>query len=450
VKAARRLDLEETSDLELKGSVIYNKDHAFADFYDEDFSEDWSALGHLLGSQWWQRGWVYQEIVSAQDIIVLFGNNILDWDIICIAAQVFHSVQSDFVRCWVQKGKPGFDDREPTFTIVSDFNSRFARFMIESRMELGERNKKEAIELLLHAQECSFTDPRDRIYAFVGLTDPGYRIIPDYQIDTPGALRLACKRMILYKRRLDVLCCSIPGTEESVCQRRGDIPSWTPDWTSRTGSYTFIYDSTKDLPPFRPSSDYPSAASFHSYNMVPDSILRVQCIFVDQLSNRTAIGYQELPDGAGTLDEWARVAGVDSAFRNVGSDDLKRDPYPFDDSITISEAIWNVVLRGSSKVHDESFYHSVQYAARRARETTDGGILFRSRSGYLGVTKKHVGLHADDLICIILGANVPFILRKTYDHYVLIGDAYVEGLMHGEGLKLMQQGEVVVETIDIH
>ena len=37
-----------------------------------------------------------------------------------------------------------------------------------------------------------------------------------------------------------------------------------------------------------------------------------------------------------------------------------------------------------------------------------------------------------DVICILWGARVPFVLRPEEDHYVLIGDCYVEGMMCGE------------------
>ena len=194
----------------------------------------------------------------------------------------------------MQTGKLGLDDPEMIDIVISGFHSWFATFIIESLSQWEEWHEKGAIELLLHAQECSFTDYQDKIYAFVGFTGPRYRIIPDYQIDTSGVLQLACKRIIVFEGRLDVLCYSIPGTDEQFYQRREYISSWTPDWTSRTGSYTFIYDFMEDLPLFRASSDYPSAACFHSYNMVHNSILRIQCIFIDQLSSRTTIGYKEL------------------------------------------------------------------------------------------------------------------------------------------------------------
>jgi hypothetical protein len=41
-------------------------------------------------------------------------------------------------------------------------------------------------------------------------------------------------------------------------------------------------------------------------------------------------------------------------------------------------------------------------------------------------------------------------MRKVGDHYIIISDAYIEGLMYGEAIEQMEQGQLVVETIDIH
>jgi hypothetical protein len=40
--------------------------------------------------------------------------------------------------------------------------------------------------VLQHSPNCLASDSRDRVYAFIGLAEPGYNIIPSYQ----GANRL--------------------------------------------------------------------------------------------------------------------------------------------------------------------------------------------------------------------------------------------------------------------
>ena len=65
------------------------------------------------------------------------------------------------------------------------------------------------------------------------------------------------------------------------------------------------------------------------------------------------------------------------------------------------------------------------------------------------MAKRSADLRYTDFIGVLSGANVPFILRKADDHFLLVSDVYVEGLMHGEAIDMMKRGDLVVETIDI-
>ena len=51
-----------------------------------------------------------------------------------------------------------------------------------------------------------------------------------------------------------------------------------------------------------------------------------------------------------------------------------------------------------------------------------------------------------DLVCILYGGKVPFVLRLVGVHYLLVGPAYVQGVMEGEaidGVKAEQLHEQV-------
>ena len=48
-----------------------------------------------------------------------------------------------------------------------------------------------------------------------------------------------------------------------------------------------------------------------------------------------------------------------------------------------------------------------------------------------------------DLVCILQGGPVPFLLRRTgRGEYVLVGDTYVHGIMDGEFMKTKPESEV--------
>jgi hypothetical protein len=68
--------------------------------------------------------------------------------------------------------------------------------------------------------------------------------------------------------------------------------------------------------------------------------------------------------------------------------------------------------------------------------------------GYLGRGWKTV--REGDLICIILGCDVPLVLRQVEDYYELIGDCYIQGIMDGEGMKAYEDGTMSLMTFDLH
>lgn len=73
-----------------------------------------------------------------------------------------------------------------------------------------------------------------------------------------------------------------------------------------------------------------------------------------------------------------------------------------------------------------------------------GRKLFGTKEGYIGVGD--VTLQADDLVCVLFGGKVPFILRKMERHYRFVGECYLHGIMFGkalgEGLKTRQWFEL--------
>ena len=78
-----------------------------------------------------------------------------------------------------------------------------------------------------------------------------------------------------------------------------------------------------------------------------------------------------------------------------------------------------------------------------------------SEKGYMGLgpAKALPG----DLICVLLGGRVPYILRKIsaefehegiiYPCYKLLDDLYVHGLMDGAAMEMIEKGQTKVEKL---
>lgn len=54
-----------------------------------------------------------------------------------------------------------------------------------------------------------------------------------------------------------------------------------------------------------------------------------------------------------------------------------------------------------------------------------------------------------DICCILLGANVPSVFRRTdkASHYKLVDEAYIHGLMRGEALEAQETNDLSEEFI---
>jgi len=85
-------------------------------------------------------------------------------------------------------------------------------------------------DLLAHSRNCQSSDPRDRLYAFIGLSKPEYRIVVDYtwQNTVVSTFIEAAQRIIAVDGDLSIL-------SHAAIGRRilgFFLPKWVPDWLS--------------------------------------------------------------------------------------------------------------------------------------------------------------------------------------------------------------------------
>jgi hypothetical protein len=87
-----------------------------------------------------------------------------------------------------------------------------------------------------------------------------------------------------------------------------------------------------------------------------------------------------------------------------------------------------------------------------ALNTVRANVLHRkliiSDRGYIGLGP--IVARKSDMICILYGCSVPVIIRKVGDHYLFIGECYVQGLMDGQALELLKQGKAREVMFDLH
>ena len=84
--------------------------------------------------------------------------------------------------------------------------------------------------LLRHARSVNTSEPRDKVYAFLGLTEPTYNLIPSYTPEnTIKKVLTATAEAIIVREESVAIVWDALGTRSP--ETGFYLPSWVPDWT---------------------------------------------------------------------------------------------------------------------------------------------------------------------------------------------------------------------------
>jgi len=406
------------------------------------------GLADFMSRPWWTRCWVAQELVVARKARLLLGNRMLEWFTFTIAIRALRPIFG-----WLVDSGPNietYNDNEIDIvrTLFKAFDAMSVFGFFEEIRDLIQQSPS-AINLktlLEHSRSCQASDPRDRIYAFLSLAGPSYGVEIDYTArNTREALLIhTATRIILTEQRLDILS----HLEFDNRPVPGVLPSWVPTWTPLPDEKkTLLYIDTKfgDFPYFKPaefdaSNGHKTLARFRLERQDgcsrPFNVLSVRGLVIDVLASTSTFGAPETFDTwfSKKLENWKRMA------MNHRTQDFAIDG-------SLEEALLDVVGLGvgieAATRESESSLRSI---VQSLNNWMDGWHFFISPKGYLGIANPRA--QPTDFICILLGARVPYILRKAGSYYTVVGEAYVQGLMHGKAISLVGQG-LEDEVLDI-
>jgi hypothetical protein len=313
------------------------------------------------------------------------------------------------------------------------------------------------------------TDPRDIIYSLLSLA-PDYfqtRIRPEYTI--------TCAEV--YKRAASVL---YPGDHrilyDAPSERRNipGLPSFVPDW-SVPGSQS-IYEYKKSTPsgcPFRAGgNEKPQIAIDASYSslringVVVDSVFLVGNAYekTSTLEPKTARSWLEdfrnlyaifevlSPNSqkayrtereifcslvfapiaqSEPLQHWIHPPANFEPNESTESEPASSNPDESRRPASIFHFFQTLhILPEASSQIDEDTMVRWKYI-RILNNVSANRRGFVTKGGYIGLGP--FTMQRGDVLCVFLGVEIPFIIRKQEDgRYMLTGDAYASGIMHGE------------------
>lgn len=129
------------------------------------------------------------------------------------------------------------------------------------------------------------------------------------------------------------------------------------------------------------------------------------------------------------------------------------DPLPFDRRCLADGLAWIVKTLDHDVTVDEDI-NMIRIEGnwanwRRSAQTVGFGRKFvTTESGYFALCPMIV--QPGDVVCLLLGGATPYCLRPVGDHFLFLGECYVHGFMHGEGLAMLDSGGLTSRSFELH
>ncbi|KAN0114550.1 Heterokaryon incompatibility protein (HET) domain containing protein [Hyaloscypha variabilis] len=447
-----------------RGAVQY----AFVN--DEKIRElDWDELAMLLGRAWFERVWVIQEIANAKQAFIHIGPIVLGWEYFSaiISGMRSYNVDIHLLHCNAVK----------SICIMNML--RETRVSNPSPGE--EANRMSLLELLEETRDFKSTLPCDKIYGILNLTKDSDSVDVDYTTDSSATFQTLAQTQLLKGESINILYhCITPSTPSTL-----SLPSWVPDWTTRGHVEPFLIrgleaHATLNSTPLLHLSNNNKTLHITGKRLDKISIIEEYRPIPSMTSTRVADaakGFQtpsEKTEARTTaFKEKSRIwvqNVLDIVFpdkENIDQEVMERLWRTFMCNRTRENAVpgpecrfgfevymeaalsvrtstsvlaeWkaNAVAKGDVSEEEGKMYD-------KAVETFHGANakwcynrrFFKTENGRFGWTVD--GARVGDEICVLFEGDYPFVLRKEGDDdacYTIVGDAYVHGVMEGEGME---------------
>jgi len=429
-------------------------------------SSIWTALGHLLTRPYFERVWVVQEAVYAQDAIVVCGGESLPWSTFLGLIQHCGNLGMHLITACVQL------TRRPSVEIQDAIGQVQSIWELKRNLEQkkNEDMNDGLTEILAAHRGCKASDPRDKVLSLLGVMPEAQQRkydAPDYSKSLESIYTETARRCIIGHQSWATL--NVLHSAGKALQHHS-LPSWVPDWSVQRSSVAFEEKHFTMYLPVYSATGLPHKAPVAYVNWSTDPnalIVRGKIVTsIEEIGTEFVPQDEELSEEGIDMNIVARIfrteAAIEACLRLAAQ--LARDSHSLQ---AIVSACRQTLLGGKSRTWMAMLHHAGRLEAAEADryfedfekdvstlksggEPTSGRatssvfeLLFREAT--MGraffITDRYMGLgpigcRKGDKIAIIFGLRAPFILREEDDMYALIGDSYVHGLMSGEALEM--------------
>ena len=431
----------------------------------------WEALKDLLSRDYWSRVWIIQEVVSASSLAVYCGNDIIPWD------DFTHLMHMFVLHAPALAQQDSFWQLQLNHFVDKIVPAQLGHIRKVLKSKGNSSSSWDLYNLLMTHHERSATDPRDKVFALLGLVaalgDGEVPFKADYNLSKYQVYVKVVESCALNIGKpngsgvanspLNIICAAQPGPKRREC------PSWAPEWDSKW--------RTPPLQFFAVYHGYYASGTGHQSVAldIKDRILHVTGFLVSAIEHRGEI-LKPIAEKAGKMgnfnfiDEMKAASRFDVLF-SWWRLSLRNSKSDIDEKSTL-EAFWRTVSCNRTAMFDlpteelgataERLMHHGSGRKLLSSITDNDPVAPLLRTMVTGAKQRRYCIARDghslmappfarvgDKVCVLVGCDFPVVLRKIKDHYVFIGECYVHGIMNGEAMEAVASGTYTLERFSI-
>ncbi|KAF4955434.1 hypothetical protein FGADI_4544 [Fusarium gaditjirri] len=398
---------------------------------------------------YWKRLWVVQELVSSRRAIIRWGDAEISWTLLGLAATLIRNnkgLMTMFNRINKSKMAPGLS--QGSQDARTGLMNAYLMYRMSSAQFRGD--SMSFLDVLRLTRNFDVSERLDRIYAILGLpsrhTGPGRTSIPpDYRLLPDGLY----SRVFYWVYHTHDSPLEILSAIRHTSLFYPDFPTWIPRWHVRpirsigiSHRANMKFDASVGWKPKPPAKLVWSRNERHLIlqGFVLASVTSAHRVFPTASTKDRRSRHKKLKTHNIWLNHWLNVhvrnhgdlrarlplvltAGQDW-YGNILKEKIRIDEH------TTSFGKWSQQYFRNAKPCDEE---AVRYGQAVNNVCRDRQI-FTATNCMLGLGPNL--LREGDLICVVAGGPVPYILRPLSDgKFYFVGECYVAGYMFGEAVR---------------
>lgn len=450
--------------------------------WDHEFTQ-LRALGFLMKRAWFYRRWVVQEVAFAADIVVQCGHAVVGWKEFTFAISFLHAHHEKLIQVLRMYNMWEFrylvpNEQGTVPDIQAEAAARFL-FVTKDILRKDELNRFTSLvdieALVVKFSDLQVSDGRDSVYALLSLandTDGSDQLSPDYAKSSTEVCVDFVRHVLHSRKSLDIICRHWAPLPKDI-----KLPSWIMSIKPARDSDVSLQHSSRAGESFiehsgswyRASNQKPAYAQVISHSPSTHILQAKGCV-----TGTISIGSEDcavdgvIPlhwrcvlDGLKYSDSYSRFSDFWHVFVGGRTVDGQCPPstfgsicrYLFQQHYTGLINVPKILefFQGKSSellsmpkglLADITQYEDAFDFFQRLQACCCGRRLVATsdRMGLVPSSAKR-----GDLVCVLLGCNVPVILRRmdnSKEEYLFIGEAYFQGIMDGEALEQVDAGKL--------